>query len=352
MQFQQFVWSFCVAIFCAAPPQASAEELVIPVLVAQTGDAALFGQSETEGYILATEEWNTRGGINGTKVNLHFEDTETDQRQMMTAYQRLSLRGVPAILGPTWLDTFQAILPAARKRGTLLVTPSSAREAFSDSDYSGIISFYNNTRTEITTLADELKDRGLQRVAVVYEQEPFAELLRKLVLERIPHLASDVGVQIGDADFLSTVSKLRAAKPDVVLVFLWQQRSLLSFLTQLRLQLPKVQIATCHDGEGWLKNDALRPVLAPILFTLMELSDATFAPRFEKRFGHPPILVSSNAYDAMNALLSARAAGKNTASEIRSWVLSSEHDSVTFGRFRFGADGSVRSSTRVVAYPH
>ena len=64
------------------------EDLTIPVLVAQTGDAALFGQSETEGYILAAEEWNARGGVDGRRVVLQVEDIQTDQRQMMTAYQR------------------------------------------------------------------------------------------------------------------------------------------------------------------------------------------------------------------------------------------------------------------------
>lgn len=328
------------------------EDLTIPVLVAQTGDAALFGQSETEGYVLAVEEWNARGGVGGRRVVLHVEDIQTDQRQMMTAYQRLSLNGIPALLGPTWLDTFQALLPVARRRGTLLITPSSAREAFTDSAYGGMISFYNNTRSEIRTLVDELEARGLKRVALVYEQEPFAELLRKLVLERAPAPVVELGVQTGEADFLSLIPKLRAAKTDAVLLFIWHQRSLLSFLEQLRTQLPAIQLATCHDAEGWLKTESIRSVLGRVFFTSFELADPSFAPRFEKRFGHPPLLTASNAYDAISSLLKARAAGKNSPDEIRKWILSEELDTVTFGRFRFGSDGSVVSKVRVLSHPN
>lgn len=43
----------------------AAEDLRISVLVGQTGASQTFGRNETDGYTLAAEERNAKGGVNG-----------------------------------------------------------------------------------------------------------------------------------------------------------------------------------------------------------------------------------------------------------------------------------------------
>jgi hypothetical protein len=95
----------------------SAEDLRIPVLVGQTGASQTFGRNESDGYKLAAEEWNAKGGVNGRRVVLEFEDTETVARKTMSAFQLQLARGAQVVLGPTWLDSFPALIPIARKKG-------------------------------------------------------------------------------------------------------------------------------------------------------------------------------------------------------------------------------------------
>jgi ABC-type branched-subunit amino acid transport system substrate-binding protein len=51
----------------------SAEDLTIPVFVGQTGAAQTFGRNETDGYTLAAEERNAKGGVNGKRVVLQSD---------------------------------------------------------------------------------------------------------------------------------------------------------------------------------------------------------------------------------------------------------------------------------------
>ena len=89
-------------------PLSYADELTIPVLVGQTGASVNFGKQELDAYTLAVEEWNQAGGILGKTISLQVEDTQTSLKQIFTAFQRLILNKAPVILGPTWLDGFQA----------------------------------------------------------------------------------------------------------------------------------------------------------------------------------------------------------------------------------------------------
>lgn len=74
------------------------DKIVIPVMVGQTGGSAIFGKPELDSYTLAVEEQNSRGGIKGKQVVLHIEDTQTSQKQIVTAFHRIALDKPSVIL--------------------------------------------------------------------------------------------------------------------------------------------------------------------------------------------------------------------------------------------------------------
>lgn len=343
---------FLILLVCLTTTVCSfAEQFKIPVLVGQTGASATFGRNETDAYTLAAEEWNAKGGVNGKRVVLQFEDTQTSAKQIISAFQFHVANGAKIIVGPTWLDGFPAVIPVARKNGALLVTPSAAIEAFSQSDRMWPVTFYHNSTIETQVLIDALKERKLSRLALVYEQEPFAEMIRKLLVGHNIELVADIGVQAGESDFRSQLTRLRNKQIEAVIVLVWDERSLLALLQQIQVNLSEIRLATVHDGAGWLLNPALKTLLPRLLYTRFALVDGTFAQRFRSRFGYDPILTASNAYDALNAVLTAVAAGADSGAACRDYLMSHELDSVTFGKFKFNEDGSVPSRVEVVEIP-
>lgn len=328
----------------------AADDLRIPVLVGQTGASQTFGRNETDGYTLAAEEINAKGGVNGSRVVLDFQDTETSARQTISAFHLQATRGSQVVLGPTWLDSFPAVIPVARKKGVLLVTPSAALGAFAEADRGWPVSFYNNSATEIKVLAEALRKRKLSRIALVYEQEPFAEMMRKLLVSESVPLVADIGVQAGESDFRAQLIKLRNQRVEAIVVFVWDQRSLLSLLQQISINIPNLPLVTIHDGAGWLEDPAFKPFLPRLMYTRFVVADRSFEERFKARFGYTPILTASNAYDALNSVLSAFAAGANSGTTCRDYLMNNKLESVTFGSFRFNQDGSVPSIVDVVDF--
>jgi len=328
----------------------AAEDLTIPVFVGQTGASQTFGRNETDGYTLAAEERNAKGGVNGKRVVLQFEDTETSAKQLMSAFHLRASKGAQVVLGPTWLDSFAGLIPVARKKNVLLVTPSASIEAFSKADRTWPISFYQNSTLESKVLVEGLRKKRVSKVALIYEQEPFAEMLRKLVMAEAPPLVADIGVQAGESDFRAHLVKLRNQGVDAIVVFVWDQRSLLSLLQQIRTNVPEASLVTVHDGEGWLEDPSFKPYLPRLMYTRLVIADESFATRFKARFGYSPILTASNAYDALNAVLSAFAAGANSGLTCREYLMNNQMESVTFGSFRFSQDGSLPSKFEIVDY--
>ena len=59
---------------------------------------------------------------------------------------------------------------------------------------------------------------------------------------------------------------------------------------------------------------------------------------------------NTDSYDALSTAATAMAAGAKTGAEIRRYLLDHELDTATFGRLRFGVDGSVPSVVSTVEY--
>jgi ABC-type branched-subunit amino acid transport system substrate-binding protein len=325
-----------------------ADEFKIPVLVGQTGASSTFGKVELDGYTLAVEAFNQKyGGIDGRQIALTVDDTRTDQATVVSSLQRLFSLGHKVVLGPTWLDgVAKGAIPVAKMKKALLVSPSAEFEAFPTSE-DGPITFYYHSRSEVSALLKGAAKRGLTRVSLIYEQEPFAELIKKLLVE-MNHgsvsFVNEVGVQAGESDFKSILPRITKNSPQAYLVLVWDERSLLTLLQTLSLKGDKTPILTIHDGEGWLTKSEFAQHLPHLIYSRFVLKDKEFSRRFKERFGYEVHLTGSNAYDAMWSVLLALKDGARDAASIRSYLTQHELQTTTFGPAKLTSAGHFTSS--------
>ncbi len=324
------------------------DTIKIPVMLGQTGASSVFGAEEFKGYTLAVEEWNSKGGIAGKKIELQVEDTQTSQASIVSGFYRIAMSNPAFILGPTWLDGFPAIIPLAEKKEIALVTPSASVEAFGR--YAGWpISFYFNTTVEIQTLIADLKQRKIaDRVALIYQADPYAELVRKLILTEKVNVVEDIGVQAGEMDFRASLARLSKKKPDVVIILVWDEKSLLSLFQQINIVVPNLKLASIHDGDAWCKHPTFSPHINQLIFTRFLVDDQSFLSRFQKRFNAQPLLTASTAYDAANNVFIALNQGVSTGKGLHDFLTTRELDTATFGKVRLTQSRGIATSRVVV----
>jgi len=103
----------------------TAEPIRIGVLFSETGVTSVIERTERMGTLLAAEEINEQGGINGQPIELVSRDPASDPTRFAQLAERLILEdGVRIILGCYMSSTRKAIIPVVEKWHALLMYPT------------------------------------------------------------------------------------------------------------------------------------------------------------------------------------------------------------------------------------
>jgi branched-chain amino acid transport system substrate-binding protein len=318
---------------------------------ALTGFASTYGSVELNGSILAIDEFNSRSDIDGKKVKLVVEDTQSTNMQTLSALRKLmSLNKAKIILGPTWLDSFQAVLPIADREQVLLFTPSAAVAVFKrrDAQYPLVLSSFFNLELELEVLLKHIKTEHSKRIMLAFDQDPFFQTVRAIIQKRAAALnleiISDESFDLNSADFRSVLLKTRKVGVDGAIFGFGDEKNLLTFLKQRKEIYPSLKLFGTHDIDGFVSQEQWINLFDNVDFVSPQVHDKGFASEYEKRFKSALVLSASTAYDATNILLQALKANKRTPAQVRDYVLGSEFNTATFGKVSFNSLGGVNSS--------
>lgn len=339
--------AFCAAVIfltadnCAAQPK----QYTVGAALGLTGDAATFGREELNAAKLAIEAINSRGQVH---VTLKVEDTGSTGLGTVSAVKKLvEVDGVKIILGPTWLDTFQGCVPITDKRGVLLITPSASIPIIknSPSKYPLVFSTYFNFQREVSTLMESAAQRGLRKIAVLFDQDPYFVEMRRVAVETAKRLSVELAIDqefsSGETDFRALILQAQRHQAAAIVFASANQASVISFLKQ-RLQLaPDLKVLGSHDFEGYEKDSAFSGLLQNYLYMAPEGASEAFRKTYQSTYASPPVMTAANSFDAVTLVAAALAAGAETPEQIAAYLRQNEHDSVTFGKVRFSPSGGV-----------
>lgn len=217
----------CVAMATGAMAE---ETIKIGYLAALTGDWAAYGQTERNTAMLAVEEINAKGGINGKKVELVVYDFRGRQEDAVNAVRRLLEEDkVSAIVGAnaSGINIATAALVNRAKVpqiGTVStnpmvtvdrkgnVRPYSFRVCFTDPYQGKLIAWF------------AAKELGLTKAAVLYDiASDYAQGLREFFIENFKNYGgetvADEAFKGGqDVDFRAQLTKIRNSGANVLVL--------------------------------------------------------------------------------------------------------------------------------------
>ena len=207
-------------------PGVSKSTIKIGILGSLTGPAAIWGTGNLSGGVLAFEEANAAGGVNGRKLVWTIEDDETSAPKAIAAFKKLGDQdGVFAIFGPAASAISAAMVPAMRQSeipmflsvpSTPAVTEPMVKNVFRTGPL--------NDRLQGIAVADYAltKLRG-QRIAVIRQSDEYGRRGGDSVIDRMkqekitPVAEEEFGA--ADTDFTSQLLKIRGTNPDVLIVY-------------------------------------------------------------------------------------------------------------------------------------
>jgi branched-chain amino acid transport system substrate-binding protein len=209
-----------VGLALAAADSASAQ-VKLGVVGPLTGGSAAFGAQLKNGTEQAVEDINAAGGILGQKVQVLVGDDRGDPKEGVSVANKFVGDGVKFVIGHFNSGVTIPSSEVLQENGVLQITPAATNPKVTDRGMWNIFRVCGRDDQQGSLaggiVADKFKGK---RVAVVHDKTTYgqglAEETRKAMNAKGLKEVLFEGVNIGDKDYSALVSKIKAARPDLV----------------------------------------------------------------------------------------------------------------------------------------
>ncbi len=292
------------------------KDIVIGGVAPLTGEAATFGTSTKQGYDLAVAEWNAKGGVLGKQIKLAFADDKGDPAEGATVYTKLIEQDKAiAILGTVMSKVSLAGAPICQAAKIPMIATASTNPKVTDvgpfifrACY--IDPFQGTVGAKFAF--DELKAR---KAACLFDVgNDYPKGLSEFFKAKFTALGGEVvgfeGHATGTSDFKAQLTKVLAAKPD--LLYISDYYSDVAIMAKQARELgfkgpmlggdgwdsPKlIEIAGSAVEGCFFTNHYAKEDKAPVV--------QEFVMKYTDKYKAAPDALAALAYDAANIMLDA-----------------------------------------------
>lgn len=314
-----------------------------------TGALAPYGKSLERGALLAAEQVNTSGGIEGRRLELLVVDSASSPEGAAKLFQQLVVEErVPAVVGGASTAECLAMAPVAERYRRVMLSPSASGPQISGA---GDFVFRNWPSDEIEgrTLADfAAYTLHASQALVVTGRNPYAEGFRTVFTRRFcaeGRTCTSVSLDSARSPEAVAMDLAGPLKRCEVLVLAGYAGGLLPLLKVLRTVpgLPPI-LSVSALAEGLSLREA---ALAGVLFARPAYDPegdpvaAEFASLYAAKFGQEPDIYAAHAYDAVRLLAEVMAKAGPGAAGLQRGLLSVRNYPGAAGSTSFDSNGDV-----------
>ena len=303
----------CVLLTACGSPQ---EPIKIGFIGGLTGSNSDTGQAGQNSVILAVEQFNRNGGVNGRLVELITRDDAQNRSTAEQAARELVAAQVEAVIGPFTSSMAEVIVPITGAAGIFEVSPTITSMNFYGKD-DNLFRINRTTRDNAGDYARIMVERGQRRVAVAYDlrnrnfTESWLQEFKAVLEGEGAVLAVAVPYESqSDTPFDAVMGQMLAARPDS-LFFIAGALDVARLAQQARKQAPALPIGASE----WAATEPLLDLGSQVVEGLLIAQNYNRddpSPRFQefseayfKRFQRAPGYSAVSAYDAATVVLTA-----------------------------------------------
>ena len=281
------------------------EKLKVGVLVTLSGPPAVLGQQARNGFQLAVKQLG--GKLGGRDTEVIVQDDELKPDVAVTKAKALVDRDkVDFVVGPIFSNILVAMMKPVTEGGAILISPNAGTSNFAGKDCNAnffVTSYQNDQVHEV--LGKYAQDKGIKTAFIMAPNYPAGkDSLAGFKRYFKGEILDEVYVPLGQLDYSAELSKIAAAKPGAVFVFLpggmgvnfvkqFRQAGLadkttfLSAFTVDESTLPAQQDAAVgfYGGSNWAPNTD-------------NPQNKAFVAAYEKEYNAVPGSYAFQAYDA------------------------------------------------------
>jgi len=301
---------------CAAAPTLAADDtIVLGAAVSQTGKFATNGMHTQNGYDFAVDRINEMGGIKigdkTYKLQVKYYDDESEATRAAELTERLvGQDGIKFILGPYGSPITAAMAPVVEKLKVPMVEGNGASRSLFTKGYKYIFAVLSTSDQYLSSAVDLAAEKAQEagrdpkevRLALAMGDDNFSQDVRAGILEAAQKHGMQIAIddKLPDAftDMSATLTKVRAVKPDVLLISGHEKGAITAArqIAEQKIDVPMLAITHCDSADiiGQVGAAAEYTLCASQWAPSLTYKDrwfgtaAEYSKAFAEKFGHEP----------------------------------------------------------------
>lgn len=199
----------------------AADTVKIGLMAPLTGSWASEGQGMKKIVELLAEQQNAKGGLLGKQIEVITEDDGGDPRTASLAAQRLTTKGVVAVIGTYGSSVTEASQAIYDEAGIPQVANGSTAIRLTEKGYQKFFRTAPRDDEQGRMAAQTIEKLGFKKVAILHDSTSYA----KGLADEANALLKKKGMEVvffdaltpKESDYTAILTKLKGANPDVVL---------------------------------------------------------------------------------------------------------------------------------------
>ena len=341
----------------------STEPIKIGATLALTGNLAYIGEAERNGLNLATDEINSKGGINGRPIKLVIEDNQGDAKNAVTDITKLLNIDNVDIVFSAFTHITNAIKKLVAEKEKIMIYASTVRDIARENEL--FFRDYFDAEDSGKLIAYLISQRGYKSVNFLTEvgdsclsyENSFNDEAQKMGIKVVTRESYDPKT----TDLRTQLAKIKSSKADALMVCAWRHEHIL--MPQLKA-LGMINTAVFHAVAPFLPaadTQEMRDLFSEnkavstwygttksekgIQFTKKYFDKYNLSPRPDSFYAFDDVYVIA---DAIKNCLSDKSTVINSRC-VADELLKTNYDGVS-GKLSFDKDGlSVRDVTIIAA---
>jgi branched-chain amino acid transport system substrate-binding protein len=345
---------FFLMAFCLLTGTAYAQDTIkIGLMAPLTGSFASEGAEMKQVVELLVAEQNAKGGLLGKKIELLIDDDGSDARTAALAAQRLTTKGVVAVIGTYGSSVTEASQNIYNEAKIIQVANGSTAIRLTEKGLKYFFRTCPRDDEQGKVAVDAIVKTKAKRVAILHDNSTYAKGLADEVKPQLEKKGIKIvffdALTPKQSDYTAVLTKMKSANPDLVFFTGYYSEAglLLKQAKQMNWKVPFM------GGDATYNTDLVKLagkeavtgfsfVMPPLPAYLPSQQAKAFLAAFKKKYGNEPTSpYSILAGDAFRAVVAAIAATKSTEPDKIAKYLNTQYkdkDALT-GSISFNAKG-------------
>lgn len=326
------VFAFVIVILLITSCNNSNDTIKIGSTLDLTGPYAAYGKQVKNGILLAMEEINSKGGINGKKIEIDIQDSRSDAKTAVANTQRfLSIDKAKIVIGEISSSATMAMIPVVEQSKAFLFAPASSSPKLSNvSKY-----FARNWPSDIAEAGNAatfaFREFKSLHPFIIYSNDEYGLGLKNRFDEVFTRLGGHVFgselFEMNTTDFKTILIKIKSLNIDCIYL-VGGAKDIGNFIKQYNEMKMRNNIIS---NSNFLQIDCLNiaskfadGIIIPTPFYLANdsanIKAVNFYNTYKEKYNREPTITDANAYDAIYLIAKAIEINGNDGMKIAEYI--------------------------------